>query len=124
MNVEFHRISPERALEFFDPEDREMIRDHLRMSDPLLECKFKGRTGCLVGFIPPTILADKAFVWVQDFPPMAEHPVVAGLATRRLLKEALKRYPTLYGRCTKYGVPWLRSLGAKINFPEWVIENV
>lgn len=122
MNAEFHHISPERALEFFEPEDREAILNHLRLSDPLLECKFDGKTGCLLGFIPPTILADKAFVWIQDFPYMAEHPLVVGLAARRLLKEALKRYPMLYGRCTKYSVPWLRSLGAKINFPDWVIE--
>jgi len=122
MNVEFRAISYLDLHLYARPEDVDELWNFARFSDPLFAGMYMARCGCLIGFIPETRISDRAYVWLNDLPWFKEHPVVAALAARRMIKLAQLRYTTLFGHCGQHSVKWLRSLGAEINFPDWVIH--
>lgn len=122
MNVEFHAISARDIEVYAQPDELELLRPFARLSDPLFAGMYNGECGCLIGFIPDTVLSDRAYVWLNDMPFMRQHPVISGLGARRLIKLALLRYPTLVGNCNEHSAKWLRSLGATVQLPAFMIE--
>jgi hypothetical protein len=123
MNAEFRAIAFEDLATYALPQDLEDLKPYARFSDPLFAIMYKDRCACLIGFIPEYLLGDRAYVWMNDLPWLQENKLVAGLAAQRLFKLARLRYPTLFGHCGRHSERWLRSLGAEIDFPKWVIEG-
>lgn len=122
MNVEFIAVRADEALTLADPNQVDRLVPFARLSDPLFAGMYNGECGCLIGFVPDTVLSDRAYVWLNDMPLMRKHPVITGLCAQRLIRLALLRYPTLVGHCNERSARWLHSLGAQINFPVWIIE--
>lgn len=69
------------------------------------------------GVIPPTLLSDTAYFWLYTTPHFARHRFACARISRRLVADALARYPVLVGHCTEQSGRWLRWLGA--SFGEW-----
>jgi hypothetical protein len=122
MNGELRPISYRHIGQYLSPSVAETIYPYAQLSDPLLAC-FLGETFlCMIGFIPKSILADEAYLWMNDAPAVSEHKLIVGRWARRLIPEALKRYPRIYGYCGKHSERWLKSLGAEITGNKFVIE--
>lgn len=75
----------------------------------------------LVGFsgvIPPTLLSSTAYFWLYTTRHFPAHRVAATRISRRLVADALGRYPVLVGHCTDRSSRWLRWLGATLGEPQ------
>jgi hypothetical protein len=120
-----NELRPIRAKDIYtylEPDVADLIWPYAQLSDPIFVGLYRGEYVCMVGFIPKTLLADEAFVWLQDGPAVQKHKLLVGLYAKRLIKIALQRYPKLFGFCGTHSTKWLLSLGADITFPRWVIE--
>ena len=75
---------------------------------------------CFMGLIPPTLLSDRAYLWLQTTPAMPDHVFVFVRHSQLVLAEMLKEFPMIVGHCeasqTK-SIRWLRWLGATFGTP-------
>ncbi len=75
---------------------------------------------CFMGLIPPTLLSDRAYLWLQTTPAMQDHVFTFVRHSQLLLAEMLKEFPLIVGHCeasqTK-SIRWLRWLGAEFGTP-------
>lgn len=115
-------VQAEDAMLLLARDNREVTWPFARMSDPLFAAFYRDEFVCLLGFIPETLLGNRAYLWLNDTEAMKRHAVLAGLYARRLIKVALLRYPTLVGHCAQYSERWLKSLGARIEGNMFIIE--
>ena len=127
MNGELKPIGVEKLVEYLDSFglDADYYRRLVnagKLSDPLLEGTIGGELLCLVGFVPPTVTSDLAYLWMYSMPAVAKHKVCVGRFGRRLVAEALKRYPKIVGHCKPESAHWLASLGAEINGLEFTLR--
>ena len=122
MNGELRPIHYRHISQYLPPDKVEFIYPYAQLSDPLLACMYGDTFLCMIGFIPKSILADEAYLWMNDAPAVREHKVTVGRWARRLIPEALKRYPRIYGFCGDHSERWLKSLGAEISGNRFVIE--
>lgn len=75
---------------------------------------------CAWGLVPPTLLADEAYLWLYSTPAVADHKFLFVRYSQRVIEEMLKLYPTIVG-VTAIGagdsIRWLKWLGAKFGEP-------
>lgn len=72
------------------------------------------------GLIPPTLLSDRAYLWLMTTPHMREHVFVFVRYSQRVVQEMLAEYPLIVGHCTAgqdKSFRWLRWLGAQFGEP-------
>lgn len=81
-----------------------------------------GRIGedivCAWGLVPPSLLADEAYLWLYSTPAVAEHKFLFVRYSQRVMEEMLKLYPTIVGltdSSAKDSIRWLKWLGAKFD---------
>jgi hypothetical protein len=76
---------------------------------------------CYMGLIPPTLLSDRAYLWLRTTEAMSEHIFVFVRYSQRVLAEMLQDFPAIGGHCevsaTK-SIRWLKWLGANFGVPE------
>lgn len=70
------------------------------------------------GLIPPTLLSDTAYLWMFTTPGFAEHRTACLRQSRKLLQDALQRYPIIVGHCSMVSQRWLQWLGATLLPPQ------
>ncbi len=79
-----------------------------------------GKAVCAWGLVPPTLLSDKAYLWLFSVPEVEAHKFTFVRKSQLVLQEMLELYPIIYG-VTKVGedrsVRWLRWLGAVFGEP-------
>ena len=127
MNGELKPISVQDMVNLLTlpKEHLNVMVEWAKKSDPLLAGMWGEDLVCLVGFIPPTMLSDTAYVWMHSTDLALEHPIALGRFARRFIKAALERYPRLVGDClNETSKRWLESLGAKFTGTWFVIEAV
>lgn len=70
---------------------------------------------CFLGLIPPTILSDRAYLWLHTTEHLREHVFIFVRHSQRVVQEILTEYPIIVGHTevtnTK-AIRWLRWLGA------------
>lgn len=80
--------------------------------------KINGKIVCAWGLVPPTLLADEAYLWLYSTPAIAEHKFLFVRYSQRVIEEMLKIYPNIVG-VTAIGaldsIRWLKWLGAKFS---------
>jgi hypothetical protein len=72
---------------------------------------------CVWGLIPPTILGDKAYLWLITTDLVDQHPFCFVRHSQMAVQELLKQYPIIYGHVipgNERGMRWLKWLGARI----------
>ena len=122
MNGELRHIRLDEIETYLDRETARVLYPYAQLSHPLLVGMYGETFLCMLGFIPKTVLADEAFLWMNDGPALPQHKLTVARWARLLIPEALKRYPRITGYCGKHSERWLLSLGATIDFPKFVIE--
>lgn len=72
------------------------------------------------GVIPPTLLSDRAYLWMFHTSHLREHVFVFVRHSQRVVQEALELYPILVGHAVidnHRAIRWLRWLGAEFGDP-------
>jgi len=76
---------------------------------------------CFLGLIPPTLLSDRAYLWLQTTEHLHSHLFIFIRYSQRLVAEMLEHYPVIVGHTeitnTK-AIRWLRWLGATFGEPQ------
>jgi len=71
---------------------------------------------CCYGLIPPTLLSDRAYLWLYTTEYLKEHLFILVRHSQRAIADALREYPLLVGHCrigSSKSLRWLRWLGAE-----------
>lgn len=73
------------------------------------------------GLIPPSLLSDRAYIWLYTLPSMVEHQFYFVRHSQLMVKELLKEFPIIVGHCAasaEKSQRWLHWLGARFGQPE------
>lgn len=76
---------------------------------------------CFLGLIPPTLMSDRAYLWLYTTKHLHEHIFTFVRYSQRVMEEMLREYPIIVGH-TETGnikaIRWLRWLGAVFGEPQ------
>jgi hypothetical protein len=73
---------------------------------------------CMWGLIPPTLLSDRAYLWLLVTELVRDHQFCFVRHSQLEMAKMLEKYPTIVGHCDrshKDSMRWLRWLGAKFD---------
>ena len=73
------------------------------------------------GLIPPTLLSDRAYIWLYTMPTLQHHQFTFVRHSQLAVKALLEQYPVIVGHCAKSANKsrrWLEWLGAKFGQPD------
>ena len=76
---------------------------------------------CYMGLIPPTLLSDRAYLWLRTTEAMSEHVFVFVRYSQRVISEMLQDFPIIVGHCevsAAKSIRWVQWLGAEFGAPE------
>lgn len=74
------------------------------------------KVACMWGLIPPTLMSDRAYLWLLTTDIVAEHKFLFVRYSQRYVEQMLEIYPCLYGEVLVTNLParkWLKWLGAE-----------
>lgn len=125
MNAEVFRLTPEQMKDLISKEsgvslidkEWEMLMQSARLSQPLLGGFYAGNLLMVMGFIPRTLLSDRAMLWAYDLPKAKDHKLVVARTSRSVVQNMLDDYPTIYGVCVGRGMQWVQWLGGEFGQP-------
>ncbi len=101
--------------------DQETMQRAMMNSTQLWIGSQDGKILCVWGLIPPTMLSDRAYMWLRTTEHMQEHVFLFVRHSQRATAELLKHYPIIVGHClasNRKAIRWLKWLGAEFGFPQ------
>lgn len=93
----------------------------IRRSCPLWAGFADGEFVCTWGLIPPTLMSDRAYLWLHVTPALEGNEFAFVRHSQVVVQEMLKDYPIINGHtlaANTQAIRWLRWLGAKFGEPE------
>lgn len=100
--------------------DRTQLHKCLALTTDLWVGSFDGILLAAWGLIPPTLLADRAYLWLYTTPHVGDHTFVFVRQSQRALEYMLKLYPIIEGHTQADAgdsIRWLKWLGAEYGTP-------
>lgn len=79
-------------------------------------CKIDDDVVCVVGLVPPTIIADYAYLWLHVTEGFDGHEFIFVRHSQIMMQQALKEFQYIYGHCerkNKKAQRWIKWLGGK-----------
>lgn len=79
-----------------------------------------GKLACLWGVIPPSLMSNQAYLWLQTTNVIEEHQFILVRHSQLVIKEILEEYPSIVGHAiigSSKSIRWLKWLGAKFGPP-------
>jgi hypothetical protein len=76
---------------------------------------------CVWGLVPPTLLSDRAYLWLYTTQHLTSHVFHLVRHSQRMVQQMLKEFPELAGHCAidqPKSIRWLKWLGAKFGDPQ------
>ncbi len=101
--------------------DQETMHRAMLNSSHLWIGEQDGKILCVWGLIPPTMLSDRAYMWLRTTRHMKEHVFLFVRHSQRALTELLETYPMIVGHClisNSKAIRWLQWLGATFGYPQ------
>lgn len=83
-----------------------------------------GKLVCVWGLVPPTIMSNSAYLWLQVLAPIEPYQFVFVRHSQRAIEMALEKYPVIVGHCrvgAETSMRWLRWLGARFAEPDGML---
>jgi hypothetical protein len=80
-----------------------------------------GGLACIWGVIPPTLMSDRAYLWLYTTDLIKEHQFTLVRHSQLVMEEILSEYPTVVGHAiigSDKSIRWLKWLGAKFGPPQ------
>lgn len=75
---------------------------------------------CAWGLVPPTMLSDRAYLWLYASPLVDDYKFLFVRYSQRVVEGLRTYYPTIYGVCdveNDRAIRWLKWLGGKFTEP-------
>jgi hypothetical protein len=97
------------------------MADSLRISNTIWIGKVDGELACVWGVVLPTIMSDRAYLWLWTTEKIKEHPFVFVRRAQIVVAELLKEYSVVVGHTVvgaRNSIRWLKWLGAKFGEPD------
>jgi len=112
---EIYQISPQQFDAMLQPmPNREVALFAAKRSAEILVGLRESNPIAFVGFAPPTLISDSAYVWMIENNPTAADRFLFARYSRGLIETGLLKYSRLYGHCfSPKSARWLRWLGAE-----------
>ena len=113
-------ISPEIVGTISD-KDQEIMTAALNQSSMVWVGMEDDKVLGFCGVVPPTLISDRAYLWLYTTPALEEHKFVFIRHSQLVIKDMLYDYPLIVGHCIKgerKSMRWLEWLGAKFLPPE------
>lgn len=82
--------------------------------------RINGRLVCVFGVVPPTVIADTAYLWLWETDQVKGNEFIFVRKSQIVIRELLQRWPRLVGMCkcdAERSQRWLRWLGARLGEP-------
>jgi hypothetical protein len=101
--------------------DQESMHRHMVNSSRVWLSLIGGQISGCCGLIPPTLLSDRAYLWLYTTQHLTEHQFMFIRYSQRVVEEALREFPLIVGhtRTTdRKAIRWLRWLGAVYSEPQ------
>lgn len=101
-------------------EESKTLEEYLTFSIKLYIGAIEGKLVCAWGLIPPTLLADRAYLWLFSTEAVEEHKFIFIRHSQRAMEEMLKEWPVINGFCeigNTRSHKWLEWLGARFGEP-------
>lgn len=98
------------------PGAEEIMVECLHRSIEIWQGIVDGQVACVWGLIPPSLLSNRAYLWLLTTDLVEKHKFVLVRNSQRYIEEALKHWPEIYGDCVvgqKLTMRWLKWLGAE-----------
>ena len=124
MSVNIHRLSGAEAYDLIYPAclaklpetEREIMYRSMCNSSRVWLGYHDNEIVCLWGLVPPTLLSDRAYLWLYTTDALDAHIFLLVRHSQRMVAQMLTEFPTIVGHCevsaTK-SIRWLRWLGAE-----------
>lgn len=123
MNVEI--VEADRAKVALPPMEGRVERFLAGKAATLWEGKIDGKTVCVWGMVPPTIMSDQAYIWLYTNDELVrEHQFVFVRRSQRMIEQMLEEYPRIVGHClvdSPRSIRWLKWLGATFGPPSGML---
>jgi len=104
-----------------EPKDATAIKFCCNMSEVVYSATVDGQGAALWGLVPPSILSDRAYLWLVTTDVANNHTFLMARYSRMIVEEMLQEHPILIGHChidDSRAHRWLKWLGAEFGFPE------
>lgn len=101
-------------------EESATLDEYLIFSTKLCIGTIDGKFCCAWGLIPPSLLSDKAYLWLWSTDEVEAHKFIFIRRSQIVVKEMLEEYPIIVGYCeinNPRARRWLQWLGAKFGDP-------
>jgi len=98
--------------------DWEILRECYMRSEERYVGIVNGCIACMWGLIPPSLMSDRAYIWLFHNHLVEEHKFAFIRHSQRQMERMLKIYPEIHGDClvsNETARNWLRWLGAKFS---------
>lgn len=100
--------------------EREVFARYVFVSTMLWIGTVDGKLLCMWGLIPPTLLSDRAYLWLHTTEAAEEHTFILVRRSQIEMKKMLVDFPNIVGHCqvgADQSIRWLKWLGAKFGEP-------
>jgi hypothetical protein len=101
-------------------EDLRKLEVCLNMSDIIYAGIIDGEYACCWGLVPPSMMSDKAYLWLQTTAKVEEHKFLFVRHSQRCVEKMLESYEELVGFCSpenKAAIRWIEWLGGEFKKP-------
>lgn len=98
-----------------NPDAEDILVRCLHRSIEVWQGIVNGEVACVWGLIPPSLLSDRAYLWLLTTRLVEDHKFVFVRNSQRYIEVALKTWPEIYGDCVvgnQSAKRWLQWLGA------------
>jgi hypothetical protein len=114
MKGQLYSITPEQMKKLGSWHEKDL--EFARLSEPLLAGFYHEELHCVVGLIPTTLLADRAYLWLITTEVVQSCPTRLVWQSKWFIADMLQQYSMLYGYCFDAEPRrWLRWLGAEFD---------
>ena len=129
MTAAIARLSGAEAYDLIYPQylatlpelDQETMKRSMANSSRVWVGYDGGKVLCCWGLIAPTLLSDRAYLWLYTTDHMKEYVFTFVRQSQRAVSEMLEEFPIIVGHCaitSPKSMRWLRWLGAKFGDPQ------
>lgn len=117
--VEVFQITPDQLDWMLGPvPNKHLAMFAARRSAEVFAGTYQGIPLGFVGFAPPTLISESAYVWLIDTEAAKAHKFILARYSRGVIEGGLLKYTRLYGTCfTPNSIRWLKWLGAEFTSP-------
>lgn len=115
MNAEIYQLSFDQFAKLNEGcENYHVALSAARLASERIVMMYGDEILCYVGLIPPTLLSDEAYIWMNTTEAGFAHPKILARYGKKTIETFLLKYPMIWGHCfSEKSARWLRSFGAE-----------